>query len=231
MHLDKSVFVDQTLSHDTTGRNGTRGCGVSVACSSANGLGFGVCDEGSDLVSTLGRLLRYHHLHYSEASPLVQCCVDCNHPTGGKDVGEMEMIIFITLLGGLIIVMKDSGGSRAYGKWAIERVRSRKGTEFSAFFMSILFFVDDYFNCLTTSTVLKPLAQSNCISMEKLAFIIHAIANNICLLVPFFELGSRHCVQHQGLRHCGRSLRVHQVHSIQLLPHFDYPLCPSHRDV
>ena len=92
---------------------------------------------------------------------------------------EMEMIIFITLLGGLIIVMKDSGGSRAYGKWAIERVRSRKGTEFSAFFMSILFFVDDYFNCLTTSTVLKPLAQSNCISMEKLAFIIHAIANNI----------------------------------------------------
>ena len=98
---------------------------------------------------------------------------------------EMEMIIFITLLGGLIIVMKDSGGSRAYGKWAIERVRSRKGTEFSAFFMSILFFVDDYFNCLTTSTVLKPLAQSNCISMEKLAFIIHAIANNICLLVPF----------------------------------------------
>ena len=98
---------------------------------------------------------------------------------------EMEMIIFITLLGGLIIVMKDSGGSRAYGKWAIERVRSRKGTEFSAFFMSVLFFVDDYFNCLTTSTVLKPLAQSNCISMEKLAFIIHAIANNICLLVPF----------------------------------------------
>ena len=98
---------------------------------------------------------------------------------------EMEMIIFITLLGVLIIVMKDSGGSLAYGKWAIERVRSRKGTEFSAFFMSILFFVDDYFNCLTTSTVLKPLAQSNCISMEKLAFIIHAIANNICLLVPF----------------------------------------------
>ena len=98
---------------------------------------------------------------------------------------EMEMIIFITLLGGLIIVMKDSGGSRAYGKWAIKRVRSRKGTEFSAFFMSILFFVDDYFNCLTTSTVLKPLARSNCISMEKLAFIIHAIANNICLLVPF----------------------------------------------
>lgn len=81
------MFVDQTLSHDTTGRNGTRGCGVSVACSSANGLGFGVCDEGSDLVSTLGRLLRYHHLHYSEASPLVQRCVDCNHPTGGKDVG------------------------------------------------------------------------------------------------------------------------------------------------
>ena len=98
---------------------------------------------------------------------------------------EMEMIIFITLLGGLIIIMKDSGGSRAYGQWAIQRVKSRKGTEFSACLMSLIFFVDDYFNCLTTSTVLKPLAKSNCISMEKLAFIIHAIANNICLLVPF----------------------------------------------
>ena len=98
---------------------------------------------------------------------------------------EMEVIIFITLLGGLIIIMKDSGGSRAYGKWAIQRVKSRKGTEFSAILMSCLFFVDDYFNCLTTSTVLKPLARSNHISMEKLAFIIHAVANNICLLVPF----------------------------------------------
>lgn len=98
---------------------------------------------------------------------------------------EMEMIIFITLLGGLIIIMKNSGGARAYGMWAIQKVKTRIGTEFSAMFMSFLFFVDDYFNCLTTSTVLKPLARSNAVSMEKLAFIIHAIANNICLLVPF----------------------------------------------
>ena len=98
---------------------------------------------------------------------------------------EMEMVIFITLLGGLIIIMKNSGGARAYGIWAIQRVKTRIGTEFSAMFMSFIFFVDDYFNCLTTSTVLKPLARSNAVSMEKLAFIIHAIANNICLLVPF----------------------------------------------
>lgn len=98
---------------------------------------------------------------------------------------EMEMVIFITLLGGLIIIMKNSGGARAYGIWAIQRVKTRIGTEFSAMFMSFIFFVDDYFNCLTTSTVLKPLARSNAVSMEKLAFIIHAIANNVCLLVPF----------------------------------------------
>lgn len=98
---------------------------------------------------------------------------------------EMEMVIFITLLGGLIIIMKNSGGARAYGIWAIQRVKTRIGTEFSAMFMSFIFFVDDYFNCLTTSTVLKPLARSNAVSMEKLAFIIHTIANNICLLVPF----------------------------------------------
>lgn len=98
---------------------------------------------------------------------------------------EMEMVIFITLLGGLIIIMKNSGGARAYGIWAIQRVKTRIGTEFSAMFMSFIFFVDDYFNCLRTSTVLKPLARSNAVSMEKLAFIIHAIANNICLLVPF----------------------------------------------
>lgn len=98
---------------------------------------------------------------------------------------EMEMVIFITLLGGLIIIMKNSGGSRAYGLWAMKHVKSRIGTEFSAVVMSLLFFVDDYFNCLTTSTVMKPLAVSNRLSMEKLAFIVHAIANNICLLVPF----------------------------------------------
>lgn len=98
---------------------------------------------------------------------------------------EMEMVIFITLLGGLIIILKNSGGSRAYGLWAMKHVKSKIGTELSTVLMSVLFFVDDYFNCLTTSTVMKPLALSNHISMEKLSFIIHSIANNICLLVPF----------------------------------------------
>ena len=98
---------------------------------------------------------------------------------------EMEMVIFITLLGGLIIILKNSGGSRAYGLLAVKYVKSRIGTEFSAMLMSILFFVDDYFNCLTTGTVIKPVAIENKISMEKLAFIIHTVANNICLLVPF----------------------------------------------
>ena len=129
-------------------------------------------------VGTIIYTIKKHMPWYNAISIVISLLVE-------KMSEEMEMIIFITLLGGLIIIMKDSGGSRAYGMWAIQRVKSRIGTEFSAMFMSFLFFVDDYFNCLTTSTVLKPLARSNSISMEKLAFIIHAIANNICLLVPF----------------------------------------------
>ena len=129
-------------------------------------------------VGTIIYTIKKHLAWYNAISIVISLLVE-------KMSEEMEMIIFITLLGGLIIILKNSGGSRAYGKWAIQRVKSRKGTEFSAILMACLFFVDDYFNCLTTSTVLKPLARANHISMEKLAFIIHAVANNICLLVPF----------------------------------------------
>ena len=90
-------------------------------------------------VGTIIYTIKKHLAWYNAISIVISLLVE-------KMSEEMEMIIFITLLGGLIIILKNSGGSRAYGKWAIQRVKSRKGTEFSAILMACLFFVDDYFN-------------------------------------------------------------------------------------
>lgn len=103
----------------------------------------------------------------------------------GKKVGDNSlMIIFLALLGSLVMVMNMAGGSFAYGKWAKTKIKSKEMAKLATVILGMLIFIDDYFNCLTVGTVMKPITDENKISRAKLAHIIDSSAAPICIIAP-----------------------------------------------
>ena len=98
--------------------------------------------------------------------------------------GNGMMLLFLSLLGALVIVVTMAGGSRAYGNWAHKKIRSRTAGKFLTWLLGIVIFIDDYFNCLTVGTVMRPVTDKLGISREKLAYIIDATAAPICIIAP-----------------------------------------------
>ena len=94
------------------------------------------------------------------------------------------IFIFLVILGIMVALLNKAGGAAAFGKWAAKHVKSRVGTEFAAFLLGVLIFVDDYFNCLTVGSVMRPITDSKNVSRAKLAFIIDATAAPICMIAP-----------------------------------------------
>ena len=98
--------------------------------------------------------------------------------------GNMGVLIFIVLLGMIVHLMNMSGATKKYAAWAQKRLQTRKHTLLATFFLGIIIFVDDYFNCLTVGTIMRPIADRNKISREKLAYIIDSTAAPICMIAP-----------------------------------------------
>ncbi|WP_370514561.1 Na+/H+ antiporter NhaC family protein [Adlercreutzia sp. ZJ305] len=94
------------------------------------------------------------------------------------------IFIFLVLLGMMVALVNKAGGASAFGQWAATHVTSRVGTQIAAFALGVLIFVDDYFNCLTVGSVMRPLTDSKNVSRAKLAFIIDATAAPICMIAP-----------------------------------------------
>lgn len=94
------------------------------------------------------------------------------------------IFIFLVMLGMLVALINSAGAAAAFGQWAAKHVKSRIGTEVATFCLGILIFVDDYFNCLTVGSVMRPLTDSKNVSRAKLAFIIDATAAPICMIAP-----------------------------------------------
>ena len=103
--------------------------------------------------------------------------IDSVSQTGG-------IYIFLVVLGILVVLINYSGGSRAFGDFAHSRIKSRKAAQISTFFLCIMLFIDDYFNCLTSGSVMKPVTDSYKISRAKLAYIIDSTAAPICMIAP-----------------------------------------------
>lgn len=103
----------------------------------------------------------------------------------GEKVGSnINIMIFLVLLGILVSLITKSGASRAYGDWAIRTIHSRRGALLATSFLGALIFVDDYFNCLTVGTVMRPVTDSHKVSRAKLAYVIDATAAPICIIAP-----------------------------------------------
>lgn len=100
------------------------------------------------------------------------------------DEWNVGILIFLVVLGAIVVMMNRAGGSRAYGDWASKRINSRRGANFATFGLGALIFVDDYFNCLTVGSVMRPITDKQKISRAKLAYLIDATAAPICIIAP-----------------------------------------------
>lgn len=94
------------------------------------------------------------------------------------------ILAFLVVLGMLVALMNKAGGSAAYGRWASKRIKSKAGALISTCVLGILIFIDDYFNCLTVGSVMRPVTDKHKISREKLAFLIDATAAPVCIIAP-----------------------------------------------
>jgi len=97
---------------------------------------------------------------------------------------DVYIILFICLLGALVQVIANSGASAAYGRWGSRTLKSRRSTLLATSVLGVLIFIDDYFNCLTVGTVMRPLSDRQKISRAKLAYIIDSTAAPVCILAP-----------------------------------------------
>lgn len=101
-----------------------------------------------------------------------------------SDSWNVGILIFLVVLGTIVVLMNKAGGSRAYGEWAIKRIKTRKGAQLATFALGALIFIDDYFNCLTVGSVMRPITDTHKISRAKLSYIIDATAAPICIIAP-----------------------------------------------
>ena len=97
---------------------------------------------------------------------------------------DIMMIIFMSVLGALVAVITIAGGARAYGEWAAKKVKSPIGANLATSVLGAVIFIDDYFNCLTVGTVMRPITDKYKISREKLAYLIDAMAAPVCIIAP-----------------------------------------------
>ena len=101
-----------------------------------------------------------------------------------SDSYNMGILIFLVLLGALVAMMNKSGGSAAFGNWAARKIRKKKGAQLATIGMGVLIFIDDYFNCLTVGSVMRPVTDQHRVSRAKLAYLIDATAAPVCIIAP-----------------------------------------------
>ena len=100
------------------------------------------------------------------------------------DSYNMGILVFLIILGAMVCLMNKAGGSAAFGRWAKAHIHSRVGVQLVAILLGVLIFIDDYFNCLTVGSVMRPITDAQKVSRAKLAYIIDATAAPVCIIAP-----------------------------------------------
>ena len=101
-----------------------------------------------------------------------------------SDSGNVGILAFLVMLGILVALMNKAGGSAAFGRWASTHIHSRAGAQFATLMLGVMIFVDDYFNCLTVGSVMRPVTDRQKVSRAKLAYLIDSTAAPICIIAP-----------------------------------------------
>ena len=100
------------------------------------------------------------------------------------DSYNIGILVFLVILGVMVCMMNKAGGSAAFGRWAKEHIKTRAGAQLATIALGVLIFIDDYFNCLTVGSVMRPVTDSHNVSRAKLAYLIDATAAPICIIAP-----------------------------------------------
>ena len=100
------------------------------------------------------------------------------------DSYNMGILIFLVLLGTMVALMNKAGGSAAFGRWAGDHIKTRVGAQLATILLGVLIFIDDYFNCLTVGSVMRPVTDKHNVSRAKLAYLIDATAAPVCIIAP-----------------------------------------------
>ena len=98
--------------------------------------------------------------------------------------GTAGIFLFLVILGTIVALINKSGASAAFGRWAKTHIKSRVGAQIATFILGVLIFIDDYFNCLTVGSVIKPVTDAHRVSRAKLSYLIDATAAPICMIAP-----------------------------------------------
>lgn len=101
--------------------------------------------------------------------------------TNSYNVG---ILIFLVILGAMVCLMNRAGGSAAFGRWSSEHIKTKAGAQVATVILGILIFIDDYFNCLTVGSVMRPVTDKHNVSRAKLAYLIDSTAAPICIIAP-----------------------------------------------
>ena len=101
-----------------------------------------------------------------------------------SDSYNVGILIFLVILGSMVCLMNKAGGSAAFGRWASQNIKSRVGAQLAAILLGVLIFIDDYFNCLTVGSVMRPITDKHNVSRVKLAYLIDATAAPVCIIAP-----------------------------------------------
>ena len=101
-----------------------------------------------------------------------------------SDSYNVGILVFLIILGAIVCLMNKAGGSAAFGRWASDHIKTRTGAQLATIALGVLIFIDDYFNCLTVGSVMRPVTDKHNISRAKLAYLIDATAAPICIIAP-----------------------------------------------
>ena len=100
------------------------------------------------------------------------------------DSYNVGILVFLVMLGAIVAMMNKAGGSAAFGRWAQDHIKTRVGAQLATIVLGVLIFIDDYFNCLTVGSVMRPVTDRHKISRAKLAYLIDATAAPVCIIAP-----------------------------------------------
>ena len=100
------------------------------------------------------------------------------------DAYNVGILVFLVILGIMVALMNKAGGSAAFGRWAKKHIKSKVGAQVATIILGICIFIDDYFNCLTVGSVMKPVTDKYGVSKEKLAYLIDSTAAPVCIIAP-----------------------------------------------
>lgn len=101
-----------------------------------------------------------------------------------SDSYNVGILIFLVILGAIVCLMNRAGGSAAFGRWASQKIKNREGAQYATILLGILIFIDDYFNCLTVGSVMRPVTDKFNVSRAKLSYLIDATAAPVCIIAP-----------------------------------------------